>query len=392
MTDPLHQIIDGLPAPIARPGQRNGSDGGEPVPEVPDDYDQDRPALEVEAAEDRELLRFTVKAAAARAMVAGSSFILDIPEHPEPVWGDDSGATAWPKGEPLLINGPTGVGKSTLIQQVALARLGLRGGSVLGMAVEPDDRAVLYLALDRPTQIARSMHRMVTEADRPLLEARLKVWRGPLPAPIVKQPELLAVMAEEAGAGMVIVDSLKDLAPRLSEEEVGQRIKEALTAPALGGVEVAALHHQRKKQQGGGRPTTIDDVYGSTFITAGAGSVILLWGEPGDSIVELVHLKQPGEAVGPLTVVHDHVTGTSTVEGVVDLLDVVRTSNGLTAEGGARALFGSSEPPARKQVEVARQRLEGFVRRGLVQKVEAGKAGDGRQKEARYYLTARGES
>lgn len=335
--------------------------------------------------EERDSLRERVRVGATRSLVSGAAFVLDVPETIEAVWGDESGAIAWSKGEYMLVNGPTGVGKSTLIQQVGMARLGLRGGAVLGMAIEPDDRPVLYLAIDRPAQIARSIQRMVSEKDRPLLEARLKVWGGPLPASIVKEPEMLAVMAEEVGAGMVIVDSLKDLAPKLSDEEVGQLVKQALSAPCSAGIEVAALHHQRKKQQGGGKPTSIDDVYGSTFITAGAGSVLLAWGEPGDAVVELSHLKQPGEAIGPLTLLHDHTIGLTTVQGTVDLWDVVRTSNGLTAEGAARALFGSVSPE-RNQIEKARRRLDGLVKKGKVYKEEPSKDSGGRQTEARYYL------
>jgi hypothetical protein len=37
-----------------------------------------------------------------------------------------------------------------------------------------------------------------------------------------------------------------------------------------------------------------------TWLTSGAGSVILLNGQPGDPIVSLHHLKQPAAAVGPL--------------------------------------------------------------------------------------------
>ena len=72
------------------------------------------------------------------------------------------------------------------------------------------------------------------------------------------------------------------------------------------------MHHGRKANADNKKPNTLDDVYGSAWLTAGMGSVICLWGKPGDSLVELTHLKQPAEAVGPMMVLHDHATGRST--------------------------------------------------------------------------------
>jgi hypothetical protein len=55
-----------------------------------------------------------------------------------------------------MISGPQGVGKTTILQQLVLGVVGLRD-EVLGIPIKPvDDRPVLYLALDRPEQIARS--------------------------------------------------------------------------------------------------------------------------------------------------------------------------------------------------------------------------------------------
>ena len=58
-------------------------------------------------------------------------------------------------------------------------------------------------------------------------------------------------------------------------------------------IEVVVSHHQRKATGYNKKPTTLADVYGSTWLTAGAGSVVLLWGEAGDPIVELTHLGSP---------------------------------------------------------------------------------------------------
>ncbi len=332
-------------------------------------------------------LNAAVTSLAAHARVNGAAFILDTPPEVQAVWGEGE-QVAWSSGEPLLINGPSGVGKTTLAQQVTLARLGLRT-EVLGLPVEVDARRVLYIAADRPPQAARSFRRMVSEEHRGVLAERLEVWRGPLPVDLTRQPEVLAVMAEQANAGTLIVDSLKDVAAKLGEDETGNKVNQALQLACLAGVEVAALHHQRKRQQGAGKPKTLDDVYGSTWITAGAGSVLLVWGQPGDAVVELSHLKQPRDAIGPLTLLHDHECGTTVVRDEVDLYAVVKLSNGLTAQGAARALF-RCEDPEPNQVERARRRLEQLCKKTppLVHRVDPQRGGEGGTTPARYYATA----
>lgn len=248
-----------------------------------------------------------------RSFIGGGSFILDAPEQVPAVWGDGN-EVLWSQGEPLLIAGPPGVGKSTLAQQLALARLGgPLEGDVLGFPVAPDpDRKVIYLAADRPNQAARSMRRMVKPSWRSTLDSGLDVWQGPLPFSLVAEPEQLAVWLA-VRAGTVIIDSLYNVVPALSDEQSGQAIAHALGHLVSAGVEVIALHHPRKAQTGAPKPKTLPDVYGSAWITAAAGSVVLLWGDAGDSQVELLHLKQPASVVGPLQVEHDHATGRSSI-------------------------------------------------------------------------------
>ena len=125
-------------------------------------------------------------------------------------------------------------------------------------------------------------------------------------------------------------------------------------------------------------------MYGSTWLTAGAGSVLLVWGQPGDAVVELSHLKQPVDAIGPLTLLHDHERGVTVVQNEVDLLALVRTSNGLTAQGAARALF-KKESPEPNETERARRRLEQLCKKGVAHREEPRVGGEGGGKAARYY-------
>lgn len=120
--------------------------------------------------------------------VSGGTFILDAPKGVPAVWGS-SDQVAWAKGEPLLIVGPAGVGKTTLAGQLIMARVGFRG-SVLGMPVAAGER-VLYLACDRPAQVQRALARLVTANDREVLDERLVIWKGPPPADFARHPDTL---------------------------------------------------------------------------------------------------------------------------------------------------------------------------------------------------------
>lgn len=219
-----------------------------------------------------------------------------------------------------------------------------------------------------------------------MLDDRLVFWEGPPPHDLAKHPEVLWQMADEAGADTVIVDSLKDAAVGLSEDEVGAGLNRAIQHAIAEGVEVAALHHQRKGQ-GGARPKTLEDVYGSTWITAGAGSVILLWGVAGDLIVDLEHLKQPAASVGPFKIEHDHDSGTSSVHRGFDTLRYLRMQHtGATALEVSRIMFEKLDPSDNQQRK-ARRNLDRLCKTGLARRDEPAAGGDGGTKPARYHAS-----
>jgi len=303
-----------------------------------------------------------------------------------PIWGQGD-EVLWPSGEALYICGPTGIGKSTLAQQVVLAQMGLRTEPLLGLPVAADlDSRVLYLAMDRPSQVAKSLRRMVDSEQLDELARRLVVWQGPPDRDLAGHPGELLAMAHRARASVVVVDSLKDAAIKLTDDEVGARWNRAVQICLAEGVDVIVLHHQRKGQ-GIIKPKTIGDVYGSTWITAGAGSVVLLWGAPGDPTVELIHLKQPITPVGPLKIQHDHRTGSSTVVDEFDLLAALRASRpGLTAPEAARQWFGGDFSDSHRKR--AKRVLDGYVDRGLAHRKDARGGGRGGTDPARYFAAA----
>lgn len=299
----------------------------------------------------------------------GGQFILDAPDTVPAVWGrgDD---VLWAQGEALMLVGGPGVGKTTIAGQLVRARLGL-DDSVLGWPVQPGRRRLLYLAMDRPQQIARGLRRLFTEEERQPLNERLSVWVGPPPADLAQSTGTLLELAQSADADTVVVDSIKDAALGLADDQVAGGYNRARQLAIAAGVEILELHHQVKRGANGGAPTQLADVYGSAWLTAGAGSVVLLAGAAGDPIVELRHLKQPAGEIGPLRISHDHAAGTSAIWHSTDLLAIARaTPAGVTAKAAAGALFSTDKPTA-AQLERARRRLDALVRSGDLDRRDA---------------------
>lgn len=306
------------------------------------------------------------------AFTSGGCFILDTAAEPEPLWGSGTDVLL-ADGEALIIAGGQGVGKTTLAQQLALGRCGFgEYAKLLGYPIKPGEGATLYLAMDRPRQAARSFRRMVGDSWRAELDERLVVWQGPPPGDLAKHGGLLLDLCRKADADTVIVDSLKDAAVGLTDDEVGSSYNRARQTAATAGVQIVELHHNRKTVGGvkAGHPT-IDDLYGSTWLPSGAGSVLLLTGAPGDPIVGLHHIKQPASEVGPLKVIHDHDTGRSTVHDATDLVQVAKAVGGISALDAARALFDTDKPSASDK-EKARRRLDRLARSGDLKVVQHG--------------------
>jgi replicative DNA helicase len=329
-------------------------------------------------------------------MLSGATWLFDQPDTIDALWGHGEDVL-WARGETLLIAGPSGVGKTTIGQQLALARIGLAQPTLLGYPVQPTGR-VLYLAMDRPAQARRSLRRMVNEADRGHVDDRLVVWKGPPPQQVIANHRVLLELAERAGlqpGDTVVVDSVKDVAIGIAKDDVGSAVNMALQELLAADIDVLALHHIRKADHAsaGKEPATIDELYGSTHIVNGAGSVISIWGAPGDPIVSFKHMKQPASPLGPWRLIHDADRGRTEIWHEVDLLELVKGTGraGLTAQAAAHTLYGVVDgKPTSSQQEKARRRLERYVKDGYIVRIGGGPAAKGEVSEqARYYLAAR---
>lgn len=287
-------------------------------------------------------------------VIDGAAFILDAPQNIKPVWGEGN-TVLWADGEGFMLAGMQGLGKTTLAGSVLRGLLGL-DETLLGLPFADTGETILYLAMDRPRQIQRSLARQFTAEEREILKARVVIRPGPPLADLAKNPEMLRDMMRETGAGLVIVDSLKDAAVGLSDDEVGSGYNRARQYVLADGRNVMDLHHMRKNIEG--RPT-INDIYGSTWLTSGCGSVVILTGQPGDPIVGFWHVKPPVDEYGPFKLEHDGTAGQVTIWHGADLVEMLRATgvNGLTAKQAACALYDAEKPSA-AEVEKARRKLD----------------------------------
>lgn len=275
--------------------------GVRPVPLVlPPDLDL---ASHLAAYDDTALeLRSLMDAAdiATRLGLTGAEFLLDSDASVIPAWGSEQHCL-WAEGEPFYIFASPGVGKSTLVQQLALVRAGIRDHEVAGHPVKTDPRKVLYLALDRPKQIIRSWRRMVSEKDREALDFCISVWPKPPPFMVSKNPERLVSWVQQFGeVGTVIVDSFFNLAPNLSDEEGAANANNAFQGLMAEGIDLCILHHDRKREQSERKRVTMDDMYGGRPISGGAGAIAYLDGEPNTGKFEVKFVKAPAGPVDPI--------------------------------------------------------------------------------------------
>ena len=320
----------------------------------------------------------------------GAAWLADDAEDVAALWGADR-RVLWSVGEALMITGISGVGKTSVAAQLLTASIGLRS-SVLGFPVTECPR-VLYLAMDRPKQARRNIRRFFTDDEAARTSGRWSVWQGPPWEDFAENPHVFLDTCHAAGlrpGDRVIVDSIKDAAVGLSEDRVGAGYNRARQLVLAEGIDVLELHHMVKRSgSGDGPPKSIADVYGSNHLTNGAGSVLLIHGQPGDPVVTMLHLKQPDEDVGPLVVTHTESGASVVNDKATDVVEIVRRcgAKGATADDVAVVLLDKARPTNADKMKATR-RLDGAVKRGALV-AKKGQPGGSTPTPTRWFLKAR---
>jgi replicative DNA helicase len=291
----------------------------------------------------------------------GDDWLFDGPTDVVAVWGDGDDVLL-AEGEALMLCGQPGVGKTTVAHQFIRARMGFES-KALGFTVQPTKSKVLYLACDRPTQARRAMLRRFKPEERALVKQRLKVRKGPPLDDFATQSDAILKLCVKAGADTVVIDSLKDVVQGdIGKPDVGQGYNRARQTAMVNGITVVELHHTTKYGPDGKAPNTLVSIFGSQWLTAGAGSVILLDGQAGDQVVKFRHLKQPVNQVGPADLFHDPVTGISSFGEKPNWANLAAVAP-LTVKAAAGLKY-DTEKPTRNEVEVTRRELDAEVRGG----------------------------
>ena len=145
----------------------------------------------------------------------------------------------------------------------------------------------------------------------------------------------------------------------------------------------------KRSGSGDGPPKSIADVYGSNHLTNGAGSVLLIHGQPGDPVVTMLHLKQPDEDVGPLVVTHTESGDSVVNDKATDIVEIVRRcgAKGATADDVAVVLLDKARPTNADKMKATR-RLDGAVKRGALV-AKKGQPGGSTPTPTRWFLKAR---
>ena len=243
--------------------------------------------------------------------------VLDTPDC-TPNWGVERDALTT-AGQSVLVFGPDGTGKSTLLQHYAKARLGLAGwgGLLLGEPVAPlpDDQRVLYLAADRPQQIREGFKRGMTEEEREVLRERLEFHDGPPPIDLFTKAgrNWLLRRIREGNVGLLILDSYKDLVDPMDPRQVTglNRLLKELDAD---GLEVMVAHHSTQEADKKSTPN-LTAAYGHRNVFSGFGSVLQIKGKPGATEVKLHQVKPIRETHAPIDVLIDHAAGRLRLRG-----------------------------------------------------------------------------
>jgi hypothetical protein len=294
-----------------------------------------------------------------------SVFVFHTPTEVPAVWGKDGEKVLWAEGQGLVIAAPQGIGKTTLATLLLEARLGL-SGCVLDMPMRVSERNTLYLAMDRPQQIALAMRRVFEKhGEEQLAGRRAMIHEGPPPRDLGKHPEALLELCAATDSDTVFVDSLKDAVLGLTGEDGAQGWNRAVQLCLAEGVQVCILHHLTKSAGKDEKPVEMGDIHGSNWLTAGMGSVLLLWGKPESRYLELTQLKSPVKSLAPLRLRRVTKTGLFEVSGDEADVQWFFAEPHTVAELAAYMFPGEN---SRTNMDKARRKVDELTASGRIEK------------------------
>jgi AAA domain len=298
-----------------------------------------------------------------RRLIRGAEVLSPDESNQVALWGDTEEDILWASGETLILTGPIGIGKTTLAQQLILARAGMREPDLLGYPVAVDERPIFYIAADRYKQAFRSFRRMLAPDDKPALDEHYIFHKGPPDVDLAFNCDEFVEWVLAVGPGTLVVDSLKDVARGLVNDDVGSGYTRAVNRLMAEDIELIILAHPRKNWSGS--KMTTDDIYGSMMIAGNAGSVIAVEGIISKPQRTLRTLKSSAGWID-MKVSLDFETGRFCEQQRVDdvmLMILKQNPQGMTVAELAKLVYQGSDRKHRVKTSRGLQELAG---KGLV--------------------------
>jgi replicative DNA helicase len=207
--------------------------------------------------------------------------------------------------------------------------------------------------------------------ERLIIEHMRQLWASE------DDPTMIHRAAIQANAQIVFIDSSKDLAGGpLKDEGPAKALMDAIQICIANNIDVAMLHHPRKAGQDTGtkRELSLDDVYGSAWLTAGAGSVLLVDGKPGTGEFKFEQLKAPATFIDPCEIAVNYETGELKHNTIRDVETWLKTwGMAATIKEAVMHQYGIPEEDINyesTQYRKMRDRLERLVAQGVVGKTQ----------------------
>jgi replicative DNA helicase len=216
---------------------------------------------------------------------------------------------------------------------------------------------------------------MVTPQHKTILHNRLVIEHNRQIWAPQNDHDLIWRACQQANAGIILLDSTKDVADGpLKDEPAAKAFMDAIQVCIANDVEVLMLHHPRKgNRESTGQEESIDGVYGSTWFTAGSGSVLLVDGEGGSGTLTIKQLKAPATFTPKMNVVITYDTGHLERTNRIDLADMLERKypTAVKVKEIASYLTGkNTDDLETSDIEKARREANKLVEYGQATKID----------------------
>jgi len=230
----------------------------------------------------------------------------------------------------MLLAGSPGVGKSQISMR-ALMAMAMGQEKFLGLPLQEGCQPAIFFSLEMPTVelkiLFQSMLKSMTQDERNTLDKYLLWHDAGLPInfrdPLVRQRVEKSI--EENGIQTLAIDSLSKMGIRkMQDEEAIIEMMEWFDHVRFTyNTSIWVIHHNRKANSDR-KADTLDDVYGSRFLTAGATSIVTMDRNGKKDLAKLRFEKiRTAPEKAPMTVRRQPHNLDFMVEGIQSMPDVV---------------------------------------------------------------------